>query len=112
MILDFKYSDEDEAAWAAPLVPAAEPAEPAPSRAVDARALDQIALAVAVGALPVSELRRVLVEGTMPFDASAAAEPMAVCGAEDSCCGSFLDRYLGGGAEPEILDETELFEIF
>ena len=110
MILDFKYSDEDEAGWAAPLAPAVETLEPVRGRAVDARSLDQVALAVAVGAMPVSELRRVL-EGKVLPSAAPEAEPFAVCGAEDSCCGSFLDRYLGGGAEPDILDDAELFEI-
>lgn len=73
----------------------------------ESRGIDQIALAVAVGALPLSELRRALeIRG-------GAAAPLGVAGPctgdEDVGCGSFLDRYLGAGVEPPLEDALELF---
>jgi hypothetical protein len=71
----------------------------------DGRSVDQIALAVAVGALPLSELRRAL--ETRRADGPA---PTAPCdGSEDVSCGSFLDRYLGAGVEPTFEDALALF---
>ena len=69
------------------------------------RSIDQIALAVAVGALPLSELRRAL--ETRPASGLAQGGPCE--GDEDVGCGSFLDRYLGAGVEPPCEDALELF---
>jgi hypothetical protein len=102
VLLDFKYPEEDELAWAAGVFPAS----PAPKLA-DVRPIDHVALAVAVGAMPLYELRRRL-ESMMSSGANTNT-PVDVCGAEDSCCGSFLDRYLGGGSEHAPLEESELF---
>jgi hypothetical protein len=104
VLLDFKYSEEDELAWNAGVFPRdREPSGPA------AGDIDKLALAVAVGAVPVSQLRRslqLLVERGGANDTG----PVSVCGAEDSCCGSFLDRYLGGGADESELDDNDLFQ--
>lgn len=76
-------------------------------KAEEARSVDQIALAVAVGALPLSELRRALeANGSAGL---APASGLQCDGDEDVGCGSFLDRYLGAGVEPVCEDALELF---
>jgi hypothetical protein len=69
-------------------------ARTAAPEALQSRSIDQIALAVAVGALPLSDVN---VNG--------------IDGAEDSGCGSFLDRFLGAGVEPACDDALELFAV-
>lgn len=108
MILDFKYSDEDELPWETAR-PAAEAYRPARSRRCDLRPVSDVARAVAVGAVPVSELRRLLESLAQGVDIDSA-DPADVCGGEDSGCTSFLDRYLGGGADPGFLEEADLFK--
>lgn len=74
-------------------------------RAEESRSIDQIALAVAVGALPLSELRRALERSP----AAGLLQGARCDGSEDVGCGSFLDRYLGAGVEPTFEDALELF---
>jgi hypothetical protein len=71
----------------------------------ESRSIDQIALAVAAGALPLSELRRAL---ERPSE-THLAQGGPCEGGEDVGCGSFLDRYLGAGVEPTFEDALELF---
>ena len=74
-------------------------------REQESHSIDQIALAVAAGALPLSELRRAL-----ESPSGAGHLQGARCdGSEDVGCGSFLDRYLGAGVEPTFEDALALF---
>jgi hypothetical protein len=103
--------EDEQSEWLGTDQHAGRQARVAAPEALQSRSIDQIALAVAVGALPLSALRSSLENAASILARVADVNVNAIDGAEDSGCGSFLDRFLGAGVEPACEDALELFAV-